>query len=296
MDYVIIIPAYNEEELLPQAIDSLLAQTLRPRQLILVNDDSTDGTAALVDSYAEAHDFIYAVHRTSEQKGHSGGAKVVAAFYSGFQHIDGPYEFIVKLDADVELPAHYFAELARLFASDEQVGLAGGQITAFQDGRWQREDTADQGHVLGPCKSWRRACFEDIGGLRYTIGWDSIDELLARYYGWTIGYIPQLEIRHYRPMHTHTGLGRVHRRIGGGFYKARFGWLITTIAGLKAAIRYGSPAYLFAVWQGYLQAWRSGAEPVVTPSEGRFFRRYTLKTALEKIGVRISLDGYFAPK
>jgi glycosyltransferase involved in cell wall biosynthesis len=274
VDYVIIIPAYNEVDFLPRVIASISAQTLRPRQLVLVDDDSTDGTGALIDTYAAEHDWITAVHRSSEQKGHSGGAKVVAAFYSGYAAITAPYEFLVKLDADCELPPHYFARIADIFTADPGVGIAGGQLTTYSDGEWRREDIADQGHVLGAVKSWRKACFADIGGLRYTIGWDSLDEMLAQFHGWRVGFDPDLLIRHHRPIHTHTGLARVHRRIGRGLYKSRFGWWVTGFSAIKAGLRTPHPIRnAWAVLAGFLAAWRERVPFVVTPEEGRFFRR-----------------------
>ena len=288
MNYVIIIPAYNEVDYLPRSVASILAQTLRPQRLVLVDDDSSDATGALIDRYAAEHDFVRAVHRRTEQKGHSGGPKVVAAFYSGLEAVDVPYDFLVKLDADCELPAHYFARVAELFAADERVGIAGGQLTTRVGDRWRREDIADEGHILGAFKSWRAACFADIGGLRRTIGWDSIDEMLARYHGWSVGFDPTLEIRHHRPIHTHTGLGRVHRRIGAGWYKSRFGWWVTVFSAVKAGLRTPNPvANTLAVLEGFIRAWMAGAPFVVTPEEGRFFRRLRWKTLFAKLRKKI---------
>lgn len=284
MDYVIIIPAYNEEEYLPRVVTSIISQTLRPRQLILVDDDSTDGTGALVERYAAEHEWITAVRRTTEQKGHSGGAKVVAAFYSGYAAITAPYEFLVKLDADCELPPHYFARIAELFSADPLVGIAGGQLTTYTDGEWRRENIADEGHILGAVKSWRKDCFSDIEGLRYTIGWDSIDEMLALYHGWRVGFDPDLLIRHHRSIHTHTGLERVHRRIGRGLYKSRFGWAVTLFSAVKAGLRTPNPIRnTAAVLKGFFAAKRAGEAYVVTPEEGRFFRRLRWESLWRKL-------------
>lgn len=50
----LIIPAYNAERYLAEAIDSVLAQTLPPQQIIVVDDGSIDGTAKVARDYADA--------------------------------------------------------------------------------------------------------------------------------------------------------------------------------------------------------------------------------------------------
>ena len=46
-----IVPVFNGERYLSEALDSILAQTYRPVEIIVVDDGSTDGTAAVVDGY-----------------------------------------------------------------------------------------------------------------------------------------------------------------------------------------------------------------------------------------------------
>jgi len=47
----VVIPAYNAERFLCEAVDSALAQTYQPLEVVVVNDGSTDGTAALIERY-----------------------------------------------------------------------------------------------------------------------------------------------------------------------------------------------------------------------------------------------------
>src|SRR5947208_1951691 len=48
----VAIPAYNARKFLVEALESVLAQTFRPHEIIVVDDGSTDGTSAVVAEYA----------------------------------------------------------------------------------------------------------------------------------------------------------------------------------------------------------------------------------------------------
>jgi len=47
----VIIPAFNVERYLPEAIDSVCTQTLAPTEILVIDDGSTDGTAAVVRQF-----------------------------------------------------------------------------------------------------------------------------------------------------------------------------------------------------------------------------------------------------
>jgi glycosyltransferase involved in cell wall biosynthesis len=83
----IIIPAYNAEKTIARAVDSVLAQTYSPVEVIVVDDGSTDGTRGICESYG---DKITYIHQTN--KG------VSAARNKGIQTASG--EYIGFLDAD----------------------------------------------------------------------------------------------------------------------------------------------------------------------------------------------------
>ena len=59
----IIIPAYNIERELPATLDNVLAQTYEKLEIIVVDDGSGDGTAAVIDDYAARFPNIRAIHK-----------------------------------------------------------------------------------------------------------------------------------------------------------------------------------------------------------------------------------------
>lgn len=59
----VIVPIYKVEQYLHRCIDSILAQTFRDFELILVDDGSPDNCGAICDAYAAQHDFIVVIHK-----------------------------------------------------------------------------------------------------------------------------------------------------------------------------------------------------------------------------------------
>ena len=63
----VILPVFNGEKLVGEAIDSVLAQTYEDFELIVVDDGSTDGTAAILDDYAVRDPRIRVVHQENQK-------------------------------------------------------------------------------------------------------------------------------------------------------------------------------------------------------------------------------------
>src|ERR1700738_3416720 len=71
--YVIISPVGDEEAYVGKTIESILAQTVRPAEWIIVNDGSTDRTGQIIDDYAAKYPWIRAIHRTNRGFSNAGG-------------------------------------------------------------------------------------------------------------------------------------------------------------------------------------------------------------------------------
>lgn len=86
----IIVPVYNVEPYLRRCVDSILAQSLTEFELILINDGSTDGSAAICNEYARDDDRIKVIHK--ENSGPAAcrdiGIKCARGEYLGFVDSD----------------------------------------------------------------------------------------------------------------------------------------------------------------------------------------------------------------
>src|ERR1039458_5490207 len=126
--YVIISPVRDEEANLARTIESVINQSVRPCEWMIVNDGSTDGTAAIADSYALQHDWIRVCHRDNRGFRKAGGG-VVDAFNDGYRNLrTKDWDFIVKLDGDLSFNPEYFDSCFRAFEAEGKLGIAGGTI------------------------------------------------------------------------------------------------------------------------------------------------------------------------
>ena len=82
----IIVPIYNVEKYLPRCMDSLLSQTLRDIEIILVDDGSPDNCGIMCDQYAFGDSRIKVVHKNNEGLGlaRNSGMEVAIGEYTAF--------------------------------------------------------------------------------------------------------------------------------------------------------------------------------------------------------------------
>src|SRR5690606_27380495 len=133
----------------------------------------------------DVNPFVKLIRNPSDAT-HLPGGKVIRAFNKGFESLEKPVDIIVKLDADLLLPPDYFQTIIKTFEADDKIGMAGGFAYIEKDGEWILENLTDKDHIRGAFKAYRRQCFEEIGGLKPAMGWDTVDELLAKLHGWKV--------------------------------------------------------------------------------------------------------------
>lgn len=271
---LVVSPCRDEEKHLPAMIRSMEAQTLLPAKWIVVDDGSTDQTSIILDDAAHKLPFMEILHRDDRGE-RKVGLGVIEAFNAGIalERLDD-YEFVCKLDTDLELPPRYFELLVKAMREDDALGTYSGKIYLREpDGTQKHERRGDEVSV-GPSKFYRVACFQDIGGFDPIVGWDGIDGHKCRLKNWIAKSEdrPDLRVIHRRQMGSsdmnvlkgriRAGEGRyllgssfpymvvatVYRmwdkpRVVGSLYML-FGYLRAAVRGYK---RFGNHAYLRAL-------------------------------------------------
>ena len=252
--YVIITPVRDEARFIEQTIASIRGQTVTPAKWVIVNDGSTDGTGELAERHAAEAPWIRVVHRTNRGFRKPGGG-VMEAFRDGYETLQcNEWDFLVKLDGDLTLPAEYFERCFEHFERDVRLGIGGGVICHAQQGAWRVEKNP-RFHVRGATKIYRKECWQEIGGLWMAPGWDTIDEVKANMLGWRTYSFGELQVFHYRLTGTAEGLLRDRTKHGLACYVAGYHPLFLIASCLRRLVQRpyiaGSMATLYGFMKGY---------------------------------------------
>lgn len=215
--YVIVSPVKDEARFVELTLRSVVSQTIKPLQWVIVDDGSQDATPDVVRKYAAAHPFIRLLQSRSAGA-RQPGTGVIHAFNRGCEclgHAD--YDFIVKLDCDLSFAPDYFEKILARFESDDRLGISSGVYEEFQNGSW-KPVVLPSYHACGASKVVRRRCFEQIGGFVQAKGWDTVDEIRAWNYGWTTCHFADLRVKHHKPEGSGVGLIRTSVMHGHIYY------------------------------------------------------------------------------
>lgn len=281
MNYYIVIPAHNEADLINLTLESLVKQTVLPKKIVVVNDNSTDNTADVVLAFAKEHPYITLVNKESSAI-HLPGSKVIQAFNAGLASLDEEYDIMMKADADLIFPTNYFETIIRHFQSDATIGMVGGFCYIEKNGQWVLENLTDKDHIRGALKAYRKATFKQIGGLKAQMGWDTVDELLCKFYNWQVITDESLHVKHLKP--TGANYNKTARyKQGEAFYTLGYGFFITAIASAKLAMMKKKPLLFMDYIKGFWKAKWAKKPLMVTPEQARFIRKYRLQKMKGKL-------------
>ena len=276
--YLLISPCRDEAKYLRRTLDSVAAQSVQPAAWVMVDDGSTDGTPAILEEYARRLPYLRVVRRTDRGR-REVGAGVIEAFYAGLKTVRlEDFDYLCKLDTDLDLPVRYFELLMQRMESDPRVGTTSGKpwFVLPQSGALVPEICGDEMSV-GMTKFYRVACFKEIGGFVRQVMWDGIDCHRARMLGWVAESIDHEPLRfvHLRPQGaSQKGIWTGRLRAGFGQYfmgTSPLYYLVVALYHLPAhPVLIGSVAMLW----GYLRSWLKGLPRHDDLEFRRFLRSY----------------------
>lgn len=280
--YLIISPCRDEALYMRRTLDSVIAQSVRPSRWIIVDDGSTDETPDILADYQARHEWITVITRKDRGQ-RSVGPGVIEAFYAGYKAINpDDFDYLCKLDLDLELPPRYFEFLMLRMAAEPRIATCSGKAYVADNGRlleeWHGDDTS-----IGASKFYRVECFKAIGGFVREVMWDGIDCHHCRMKGWIACSFgdPELRFLHLRPEgSSQRGVYSGRYRHGYGQYFMGTGIVYMAVA---AIYRMGQKPYVaggITIFWGWLASALMRKPRYRDPMFRRFLRRYHRRVLL----------------
>ena len=117
----VVMSVYNGEKYLLEAIESILIQTYKNFEFIIINDGSTDKSLEIIQHYQKQDNRIIVISR--ENRG------LIASLNEGIKKAKGKY--IVRMDADdISLPTR-FEEQVKFMEDNPDIGISGSAVIVF---------------------------------------------------------------------------------------------------------------------------------------------------------------------
>jgi len=135
----VIVPVYNTAEYLPKCLDSILAQTVKDFELVIVDDGSTDGSDAICDQYASRDSRIKVVHQEN--------VGLVKARIVGFMESVG--EWILFVDSDDWIAPNMLERMIQVAEENRADVVTSGVIVTNQSSQYEKYDSFSEGVYTG---------------------------------------------------------------------------------------------------------------------------------------------------
>lgn len=151
----VIVPVYNVEAYLRECIDSIINQTYKELEIILVNDGSTDNSLDICEEYAKIDERIIVINRVN------GGLS--AARNSGTVRATG--EFITYIDSDDYIESTLIADLiTEAKKSNTEIVISGTTYV------WPKHYSREVPSISGRVESDKiiKMCFKQVDGILHT--------------------------------------------------------------------------------------------------------------------------------
>lgn len=187
-NYIIITPCKNEEKSLPNLIESIASQTVRPVLWVIVDDRSMDNTSEIIKNAQKNYYWIQTIQTNGFKR--DLGLHLADVIKTGFDYATSycektrlTYNYIGNVDADLTLESTFFENLMKEFNKNPKLGIASGGTKHIIGNKIKHAKVSvnepSGGHML-----IRKECYLSFGGITLSYAVDAVLKAKARLKGW----------------------------------------------------------------------------------------------------------------
>lgn len=200
--YILITPAKNERQNLPELIQSIASQYLKPVAWLIVDDNSNDQTPQIINKAVSRYPWIHFL-RLDTKSSYDLGKHYAFVCRRGFDYAlnyckrnNIKFEYIALSDADMIYPKDYFSGLIAFLLNNSEYGIVGGEVLIKDEkGQIYREHKIYPGYTKpsGTGRVWRKKAFEETNGYLIVESPDAVSNLMALLKGWEVVKLPNVK-------------------------------------------------------------------------------------------------------
>lgn len=257
MKISVLMAVFNEEKFLDKTLSALMKQSLKPNQIIAIDDGSTDKSLKIIAKYPDVAIWRLPVKKDKTLE------RYPIVLSAGSHALDDDFDYVGILDADTLLETQYYQKLTQRMNADKTIGIAGGQLIGEQAGK----PIGLMPYVYGSNRLYSRKCWVRLNNGKIMKPIPQIDfyhNIYAEMLGFKTQRYSDIKSWHLRP-------ARMGNAFVKGYHAYEFGYFWHYLA--LRALRNRSPAMI----PGYLKAMLSNTPTYPIKPYVRYMQTYRLK-------------------
>lgn len=209
MAYALVTPTKDEENSLPELIESIKSQSVPPVLWVVVDDGSVDSSRAILKEAKSELPYLKIVRLELKKRNYDLGFRYSYLVKKGIDVVlnsefKKEIEYLGIIDADMYCAPDYFQHLLERFKKEPKLGIASGIVYSKKDGNFVREGgRPDLPRGSGRLISVK--CLLDCGGYKLYRSMDSVLNIKAQHRGWLTRSFSDLKIYQARETSSRYG-------------------------------------------------------------------------------------------
>lgn len=160
----VVVPIYNVEQYLPQCVDSIISQTLKEIEIILVDDGSPDSSGKIAEKYAKQDSRIKVLHKKN------GGLSDARNF--GMEAAIG--EYISFIDSDDWIESNMLEDMYKASIKNNADVVVAGEIIEYINESYFIKETFEKFHIATNSNKIKKAVFHMCERGVFNVVWNKI--------------------------------------------------------------------------------------------------------------------------
>jgi len=225
----VILPCRNEEKNIANTLEYLLNQSIKPNEVVIVDNASTDYTFEIISNIAKENNWTAYRREKNDERYLS----IVNSLKISSTYLKKDFDYLLVLDGDTLLEPKYFEKILKKFESEPNLGIAGGSLKSPDDSNivFFMKHTYN---VFGSNRIYSKKCWFAINEGKdmksESVTWDTEHSVLAEAKGFVVKRFDDVFSESIRPtsniIPTFTR-GNVYYQFGYGFVYSLLNSIIT---------------------------------------------------------------------